>query len=57
MTVKEPIDPSLEEIVIGDYSLYLNHSDREIKLTGYDLLEERNFDTVEKYGVVLMENK
>ena len=54
--IKAPIAANLEEIKLENYTLYLNHSGKEVCLSGYDLLEERAFDTIEGYGVVLKRN-
>jgi len=52
--VKEPIDADLEEIPMGELRMYLNHSDREILLEGYDLLEKKTFHSIPAYGVILV---
>ncbi len=55
---REPIrDPDLEEIPMGELRMCLNHSDREIKLSGYDLLKEEGFSVIPPYGVVLLKNE
>jgi hypothetical protein len=35
--------------------MYLNHGNRTIALSGYDLLQNRHFDDIEPYGVVLID--
>ena len=48
------IDTSLEEFVLGDYKMYLNYADYPVSLSGYDLLKQTEFDSIEPYGVVLV---
>ena len=55
--VKEPISPDLEEIVMGEVRLCLNHSNKMVEFSGYDLLKEEAFDHIPPYGVVLLKNK
>ena len=54
--IKEPISSDLEEIVMGDVRIYLNHSNKEVEFSGYDLLKEEKFDHIPAYGVVLLKN-
>lgn len=55
ITADAPIDANLEEIVIGDHKMYLNHGDQAIPLDGYDLLAQGEFHQIAPYGVVLVE--
>ena len=54
ISIKDPIDPDLEDIPMGEVRMYLNHSDREIPLEGYDLLQEKKFHSIPAYGVILV---
>ena len=54
LMLKESIDANLEEIHIGNYKMYLNHGDYPIKISGYDLLKEQEFESILPYGVVLV---
>ena len=54
LDVQEPIHKSLEEVVLGNYKMYLNHGDEAIALTGYDLLQETEFQQIPPYGVTLI---
>jgi beta-galactosidase len=55
INVSEPINETLEEATLGPYKMYLNHGNRTIALSGYDLLQNRHFDDIEPYGVVLID--
>lgn len=50
------VDPDLEEVKLGGYRMYLNHGDRKVKVSGYDLLKECAFDEIEPFGVALVKN-
>lgn len=54
--VSENIDENLEEIIIGDYKMYLNYGDYEIPYSGYDIITEKEFDSIPPYGVILVVN-
>ncbi len=51
---KPPIDENLEEIALGTHRMYLNHGNKEISLSGYDLLTESDFESIPPYGVMLV---
>ena len=51
---RDPVDPDVEEIRLGEHTMYLNHSDRTVPLAGYDILEEKSFEEIPAYGVVLL---
>lgn len=57
VTCSRPIDSHVEEFVLGEYTLYLNYGDTEVRFAGYDLLKEREFDAIPAYGVVLVPKK
>ena len=57
ISVAEAICKDVEEYNIGSYRLYLNYSDSPVNLSGYDLIKEADFECIEPYGVVLIENK
>lgn len=57
VTRREPIDPDVEELHLGAYVMYLNHSDRAVTLAGYDILEEKDFTEIPPYGVVLLDGE
>jgi beta-galactosidase len=52
--VRDPIAPDLEEVELGAYRMYLNHGDKSVALSGYDLLKEAAFTEIPAYGVVLV---
>ena len=52
--VKEPIAQDVEEIALGELRMYLNHSNKSVGMSGYDLLKEETFDHIPAYGVVLL---
>lgn len=56
VTCRPPIDPQVEEIVMGDYTMYLNYGDRAVDFTGHDVIKEQAFDAIPAYGVVLVKN-
>ncbi len=51
----DPTDENLEEAILGEYKMYLNHGNRAVKVSGYDLLKECRFDEIEPYGVALVD--
>ncbi|MBR6557260.1 MAG: beta-galactosidase [Clostridia bacterium] len=51
---RDPVDPDVEEVRLGEHTMYLNHSDRAVPLAGYDILEEKSFEEIPAYGVVLL---
>jgi len=51
---RDPVDPDVEEIRLGEHTMYLNHSDRAVAFAGYDILEEKQFTEIPAYGVVLL---
>ncbi len=50
---REPIDDNLEEVDMGEYTLYLNHGYESVDLCGYDEIKMEKFNTVPPFGVVL----
>lgn len=54
---REPIDENLEEVDIGEYTLYLNHGYDEVEYQGYDIIKMQNFDSIPPFGVVLTKRK
>jgi len=54
---REPIDENLEEVDIGEYTLYLNHGYDEVEYQGYDIIKMQNFDSISPFGVVLTKRK
>ena len=48
------INENLEEFTMGDYKLYLNYADYPVAFSGYDLIKQSDFESVEPYGVVLV---
>ena len=53
---EEPLHKHLEEVVLGGYTMYLNHGEETVALQGHDLLQEQDFDSVPPYGVALVKN-
>ena len=54
---REPLYSDLEEIDIGEYTMYLNHGYDALKLQGYDYLKTQAFDEIPPFGVVLVKRK
>jgi hypothetical protein len=52
-----PIDPDVERFALGEYYLYLNHSDRCVALSGYDEISAGTIDSLAPYGVALIKKK
>ena len=52
--VTDPIDEDTERFALGDYYLYLNHSERNIPLSGYDEISEKEINELPAYGVALI---
>jgi beta-galactosidase len=49
------IDPDLEVIELQRHTVYLNHSDRFIPLSIYDIIGNKELDTIPPYGVAVAE--
>ena len=52
-----PIDPDVECFTLGDYRLFLNHSERSVTLSGYDEISASTIDSLTPYGVALIKKK
>ena len=57
LDIREPLDCDVEEISLGDMRMYLNHSNRDIELSGFDILSNGPVDHIPPYGVVLIKEE
>lgn len=48
------LDEHLEEISLGEYTMYLNHADHTIPFDGYDLLKDCPCTQIAPYDVILV---
>ena len=54
LDIQDPIHKNLKEVILGGYKIYLNHGDETIALTGYNLLQETEFQQIPPYGILLV---
>ena len=50
---REPIAPNLEEVDMGEYTLYLNHGYESVDLKCHDIIKDEDIDSIPPFGVVL----
>ena len=54
---REPISDGIEEVDMGDYTLYLNHGYDTVEYRGYDIIKMEEFDNIPPFGVVLVKRE
>ena len=53
VSVPEIKSDFLEEVQLGEYKMYLNHSDKALPISAYDLITESEMEEIEPFGVIL----
>lgn len=51
---KDTVHRDLEEIDIGEYTLYLNHGYEDVSFCGHDIIKSEGFECIPPFGVVLV---